>query len=91
MIIGLLLELTKLFISSAIFNSFLAIFLVIKPRIQGTVFGLCLAVAYVITLFEPLITTSNPAWITISFIGLFSFFGGFISQSLKYNEDDLSN
>ena len=45
--------------------------------------------AYVMALFEPLITAStNPPWISYAFIIIFSIFAAFVSVSVKYERKD---
>ena len=51
--------LCKITLSSAILLGFIGVALVFKPRVQGHTLGYCLALAYTITLFQPLITTSS--------------------------------
>ena len=68
----------------ALMLGFFVVVVVFKPRIHGTAFGICFAVAYVMTLFAPVITNSNPAWVPLAFLALFGLFGAVISLVIKH-------
>lgn len=87
-VLFVLIDVCKATFSGITFLGFVAIVVVFKPRIQGTALGLCLALAYLITLFEPEITKNNPAWFSLMFICVFSFFGALISMQIKYTKSD---
>lgn len=66
---------------------YIVILISFKPKIHGTAFGICFASAYVMTLFAPVITNSNPAWVPLAFLVLFGLFGSVISLVIKHEED----
>ena len=81
-------DVCKATFSGITFLGFVAVVVIFKPKIQGTAFGLCLAIAYLITLFEPEITKNNPAWFSLMFICVFSFFGALISMQMRYTKEE---
>lgn len=85
-VIATLLLVCKLGISAATYLGYLGVLLVFRARIHGTALGLCLALAYIMSLFSPFLTNSNPPWVSMAFVALFGFFGAFISLLIKQKE-----
>ena len=79
------LSICKFGLSAAVLLGFIANVTVFKPRIQGTTFGICFFVAYIITLFAPVTTTSNPSWVPLAFLCLFALFGAVIALVIKHD------
>jgi hypothetical protein len=71
----------------ALILGYIVILVSFKPNIHGAAFGICFASAYVMTLFAPVITNSNPAWVPLAFLMLFGLFGSVISLVIKHEED----
>lgn len=72
-------------VTAVFYLAVVCIILIFKPRVQATAFGMSLGTAYVIKLFEPLISSTNPYWVSMIFIILFNAFAAFTSYSIRYS------